>query len=37
VLQKPYDIAALERALHEAQGVRQQGVRETPPRQEAVG
>ena len=33
VLQKPYDLAALERALHEAQGI----AREEPPRQEAVG
>jgi len=33
VLQKPYDLAALERALHEAQGI----AREAPPRQEAVG
>jgi len=35
VLQKPYDLAALERALREAQGV--QAAREEPPRQEAVG
>jgi two-component system NtrC family sensor kinase len=32
VLQKPYNLAALERALHEAQGAS-----EEPPRQEAVG
>ena len=32
VLQKPYNIAALERALHEAQGAS-----EEPPRQQAVG
>jgi two-component system, NtrC family, sensor kinase len=32
VLQKPYNIAALEHALHEAQGAR-----EEPPRQQAVG
>ncbi len=42
VLQKPYDIAALERALLEAQGSSEQaaserGAREAPPRQEAVG
>jgi two-component system NtrC family sensor kinase len=37
VLQKPYDLAALERALHEAQGAREHGAREVPPRQEAVG
>jgi two-component system NtrC family sensor kinase len=32
VLQKPYDLVALERALHVAHGAR-----EAPPRQEAVG
>ena len=42
VLQKPYDLAALERALLEAQGSSEQaaserGAREAPPRQEAVG
>ncbi len=42
VLQKPYDLAALERALREAQGSSEQAAserraREAPPRQEAVG
>jgi two-component system, NtrC family, sensor kinase len=37
VLPKPYNLAALERALHEAQGASEQGARQTPPRQEAVG
>ncbi len=37
VLQKPYDLAALERALHEAQGSSEQPAHKAPPRQEAVG
>ena len=35
VLQKPYDLAALERGLRQALGV--QAAPEEPPRQEAVG
>ncbi len=39
VLQKPYNLVALEHALHDAQGTGEQpqGASEEPPRQEAVG